>query len=278
MLELANIDKHKVSDVQAYIYMIVMNFVSVIVMLNLFLMVTLQQYDEFTGKTYNPVEVFETFLGEFQLAWNKYANERDDGLRIKLILLPNFFMDFSWKGLNFPEENKIDSIKKYISELNLDPDNDNCVYFHEILFLIVKDKVGSKVDKEDPDNAVIVKEEKKIQKAIKNNIKNYIISHNINPSGKKNPMLRFNPLTSHLYYKISYVYIKNFIKNYQKQIDVSNGEKSYTNDQNTSQRNEFSSGIEHSDSKLKSIYGSKIGNSTSNRDKNDQNNTKVNPP
>jgi hypothetical protein len=49
MMELAYLDDF--SNIQAYIYMIIMNFFSYIIMLNLFLMVTLQQYDEFTNKT-----------------------------------------------------------------------------------------------------------------------------------------------------------------------------------------------------------------------------------
>ena len=73
MMELAFVDLENVSEVYAYIYMIISNFINSIIMLNLFLMVTLQQYDEFTGKTYNPIEKFEGFLTEFNNSWNKFS-------------------------------------------------------------------------------------------------------------------------------------------------------------------------------------------------------------
>ena len=62
MMELAYINPNKFSSTYAFIYMIVGNFVNSVIMLNLFLMVTLQQYDEFTNKNYNPIEKFNIFL------------------------------------------------------------------------------------------------------------------------------------------------------------------------------------------------------------------------
>ena len=46
-------------------------------------MVTLQQYDEFTNKNYNPIEKFESFLSEFNNSWNKFTTPEDKGIRIK---------------------------------------------------------------------------------------------------------------------------------------------------------------------------------------------------
>ena len=64
-------------------------------------MVTLQQYDEFTGKQYNPIEKFESFLTDFYNAWNKYATPEDIGFRMTKGNVANFFNDFNWKKLNF---------------------------------------------------------------------------------------------------------------------------------------------------------------------------------
>ena len=63
MMELAFVDLDLVYEFYAYIYMIISNFINGIIMINLFLMVTLQQYDEFTGKKYNPIEkeVFDKY-------------------------------------------------------------------------------------------------------------------------------------------------------------------------------------------------------------------------
>jgi len=160
MMELANINKNKFKDWQAYVYMIISNFICCVIMLNLFLMVTLQQYDEFTQKTYNPIEKFEGFCEEFRKAWNKYSSPEDKGFRIKKILITNFFMDFTWKKLNFPEANKIEYVKKYVSDLKLRTDPEDYVYFHDVLYKIVVKQMGGNVDKTNPDNQLVVKTEK----------------------------------------------------------------------------------------------------------------------
>ena len=87
MMELAFVDLDVVYEFYAYIFMIISNFFTNIIMINLFLMVTLQQYDEFTGKKYNPIEKFESFLTDFNNAWNKLSTEEDEGFRIKKNLI-----------------------------------------------------------------------------------------------------------------------------------------------------------------------------------------------
>ena len=219
MYDLAFIDETKVGQSTAYAYMICTNFVSKIIMLNLFLMVTLQQYDEFTNKSFNPVEMFESFITEFKEAWNKYSDRKDKGYRIRKMLITNFFMDFNWKKLNFPEENKLEHIKKYVLELKLKSDQESYVYFHEVLFKIIVMQMGSKIDRTMPYNTVIVKLEKKVADLIRRKINKYIQSHEINKTKKKNLLCTFNPLTSHLYFKISYLYFKTFINCYKENLD-----------------------------------------------------------
>ena len=220
MMELAFIDEDLVSQPQAYLYMIFMNFISAVIMLNLFLMVTLQQYDEFTNKSYNPVEMFESFLNDFKSSWNKYSSSKDNGYRIKKILIANFFVEFNWKKLNFPEINRLEHIKKYVSELKLRTDPENYVYFHDVLFKIIVKQMGAKVDRTLPENAIIIKEEKKIAEIIKKKINKYILEHEINKNKLKNPLNTFNPLTSHLYFKISYLYFKTFINYYKENVEL----------------------------------------------------------
>ena len=220
MMELAFIDEDVVSQPQAYLYMIFMNFISAVIMLNLFLMVTLQQYDEFTNKSYNPVEMFESFLNDFKSSWNKYSSSKDNGYRIKKILIANFFVEFNWKKLNFPEINRLEHIKKYVSELKLRTDPENYVYFHDVLFKIIVKQMGAKVDRTLPENAIIIKEEKKIAEIIKKKINKYILEHEINKNKLKNPLNTFNPLTSHLYFKISYLYFKTFINYYKENVEL----------------------------------------------------------
>jgi hypothetical protein len=182
-------------------------------------MVTLQQYDEFTQKTYNPIEKFEGFCEEFRRAWNKYSNPEDKGFRIKKILITNFFMDFTWKKLNFPETNKIEYVKKYVSDLKLRTDPEDYVYFHDVLYKIIYFQMGQKIQRNNPQNAIIFKIERKVYGYVKKMIQNYIKSHNIIKDKNINPFQTFNPLTSHLYFKITYLYLKSFVQFYNENVE-----------------------------------------------------------
>ena len=216
MMELANIDPNKYSSTYAYIYMIIGNFINSVIMLNLFLMVTLQQYDEFTNKNYNPIEKFEIFLNEFNNSWNKFSTSEDKGFRIRKGLIINFFMDYNWKKLNFPEQGKLDYIKKYITDLKLRSDDEDYIYYHDVICKIIIEQLGSQVDRTNPENALIIKTEKKIQERIKHKIESYIGKKHKKEKGKKNITIAYNPLTSHLYFKTSYLYIKTFITYYKE--------------------------------------------------------------
>ena len=216
MMELAFVDLDIASEFYAYVYMIISNFINGIIMINLFLMVTLQQYDEFTGKKYNPIEKFESFLTEFNNAWNKYSTPEDKGFRIKKTLVTNFFNDFNWKKLNFPEYRKLEHIKKYVTELKLRTDDEDNVYYLDVVYKILLRQMGSQIDRNNPDNNLIFKTEKKVGEEVKNIINKYIDSHQKNiGDAKKNKVIIFNPYTSHLYFKISYIYIKTFLNFYK---------------------------------------------------------------
>jgi hypothetical protein len=221
MIELAFVDTEKVSEAYGYIYFIISNFTNSIIMLNLFLMVTLQQYDEFTNKNYNPIEKFESFLIDFNNAWNKFSDDEDEGFRIKKLYVIQFFMDFNWKKLNFPEQGKLEHVKRYITELKLRTDDDDYVYYHDVIYKIINRQMGSLIDRNNRDNNTIFKKEIKVQKEIKNMINSYIKRHSKNKSTKsKHMMITYNPLTSHLYFKISYIYLKTYINYYKENCEL----------------------------------------------------------
>ena len=222
MMELAFVDTDKVSEVYAYVYFIVSNFANSIIMLNLFLMVTLQQYDEFTNKNYNPIEKFESFLIDFNNSWNKFADDEDKGFRIKKTYVTQFFMDFNWKKLNFPEQGKLEHVKKYVTELKLTTDDDDFVYYHDVIYKIIYRQMGSLIDRNNKDNKLIFKKEAKVEKKIKSMINKYITRRKGKNMVKKpkHMLITFNPLTSHLYFKLSYQYLRNFIKNYKENCEL----------------------------------------------------------
>ena len=208
----------------SYAYFILSNFVTSVILLNLLLMVTLQQYDEFTNKAYNPIEKFNSFINEFNKSWNKFSTEENEGFRIKKVLISQFFMESNLVKLIPPEKNKLEFFKKYVSELKLFYDKEDYVYYHDVIFKFLYKKYGTQIDRENPENNLIFKTEKKIMKQIKTNINKYLhkkrgtiftnILQNYN-------LISFNPLTSHLYYKYSYAYLKTFIKFYKERSQLS---------------------------------------------------------
>ncbi len=101
-----------------------MNFVTYVIMLNLFLLVTLEQYDEFVKKDENPIETYNDMLVSFKKAWNKYSTDKDKGFRIKSTHISNLLIDLVESDvIHFSMDDKkkttLDKIKKYEIDLKL---------------------------------------------------------------------------------------------------------------------------------------------------------------
>ena len=72
----------------------------------------------------------------------------------------------------------------------------------------------SQIDRNNKENNLIFKTEKILEKKIKKHINDYIIKKG--DKIKANQILKtFNPLTAHLYYKLSFQYMKAFINFYK---------------------------------------------------------------
>ena len=95
-------------------------------------------------------------------------------------------MDFNWKKLNFPEQGKLDYIKKYITDLKLRSDDEDYIYYHDVICKIIIAQLGSQVDRANPENALIIKTEKKVQERIKRMIESYIGFYHKKEKSKKN--------------------------------------------------------------------------------------------
>ena len=221
MLELAYIDPEEVSSTTSYVFMIFMTFFAIIIMLNLFLMVTLQQYDEFTNKTYNPLELYETYITEFQRAWNKFSLPVDKGFRIQKKLVADFLIELKWKKLDFPKEDKMEHVKNYIFELELYEDEAGYCYFHDVCYKVVLKQMGMKIERNNAENGLIFNLEKKISNKFKMKILKYIKKKKINKrKALRNELIKHNPLPSYIYSKMAYYYIKMFIEHYKDNAEI----------------------------------------------------------
>ena len=203
----------------SFVFFILNNFITSVILLNLLLMVTLHQYDEFTDKKYNPIDKFNSFLQDFNNAWNKFSDEEDEGYRIKKKYAAQFLIEYNYQKFFFPEQNKLEYAKKYLWELHLQYDKDDYVYYHDMIFKILYKIYGTKINRESPENNLIFKSEKQIIKQIRNNINKYNQKKRAscwNNNKEKNVFITFNPLTSYLVYKYSYLYFKIFLNLYKE--------------------------------------------------------------
>ena len=252
------------------IFFIVGNFITAVILLNLLLMITLQQYDEFTDKKYNPIEKFNSFLADFNDGWNKFSTDEDEGFRIKKALVTQFFSEINWRKLNFPEKGRIEYIKKYITDLKLYIDCDDCIYYHDVIYKVIKKQMGSQIERNNKENNLIFKTEKIIEKKIKKLINDYIVKKN--GKNKASQILStFNPLNAHLYYKLSFQYMKTFINFYKENAELLNlGE--YT--QSLNEFNSSNENSENSEESDKSNSNSSNSNSKDNESKSDNNTSK----
>ena len=81
--------------------------------------------------------------------------------------------------------------------------------------------MGSLIDRNNPDNNTIFKKEIKVQKEIRHMINDYINKKSKKTNKKqKNMLITYNPLTSHLYFKTSFLYLKTFLNYYKKNAEL----------------------------------------------------------
>lgn len=93
MKEYQKVDPNVLGDYVSTAYFVAMIFMCAVIMLNLFVLVVLQQYDEFHQKEENPIERFGEMLDSFKKSWNSFTNEDDQGERIKMIKITSFLME-----------------------------------------------------------------------------------------------------------------------------------------------------------------------------------------
>jgi hypothetical protein len=93
MLEYQLVDPNVLAGFVSIAYFIGMIFMCSVIMLNLFVLVVLQQYDEFHQKEENPIERFGEMLESFKKCWNTKTTEDDKGERIKMVHVTEFLME-----------------------------------------------------------------------------------------------------------------------------------------------------------------------------------------
>ena len=109
-----------------------------LVLLNLFILVILQQFDEYYLPKDNVIEKFKKDLRIFKLNWTKFSKE-DSGVKIKDHLLVDFFYSLP-SPLGFKGMRNMTHKKAVVEILKMDlvSDKNGFIYFNELLFKSMK--------------------------------------------------------------------------------------------------------------------------------------------
>lgn len=87
-------------------------------MMNLFLLITIQQYNDFFSKPENPIEIFNNIVEAFRSSWNQFSSEESNGHRVKANILTEVLLNANIDFLNKYNHSR-DRINKYILDLNV---------------------------------------------------------------------------------------------------------------------------------------------------------------
>lgn len=99
------------------ILFIIINFISQFLVVQLFLLVTVQQYEEYNSRTENPVEKFNRISSAFKSSWNMYSG--DKGYKVQINQLAKVFMNINIDILK-EKTSTLEKTKKYIMHLKLE--------------------------------------------------------------------------------------------------------------------------------------------------------------
>lgn len=218
MAELANIDYKAVSSLTSYMFFISLNFFTQVIVLNLFLLNTLQIYDEFHLKEENPIEKFNECFQNYRLVWNSFSSVDNKGAKIKFIYLPSIL-----RGLN-PE---LWSFKKEIIDTN--NLKNSYIKNKNINNLLKQKEKENNKDKKDKENSDSFSEEE-FSNEIRNRAKYFSYKNKITINDVTKIIIEMNPFQDeygYIYFKDVFVRLLklNFIGKIERNILIKNKEK-----------------------------------------------------
>jgi hypothetical protein len=132
----------------SFVYHLLILFVCSWVMLNLFILVIIQQFEKYYLPQDNMITMFKTDQARFMQTWKEFTMDRYHCLKIKENQLTKFFRKLGEKGekessLGFSEEYYEDGeLKKQLLKMAIKSDN-GYIYFNELLYRCMRRKYGN---------------------------------------------------------------------------------------------------------------------------------------
>lgn len=127
----------------SFIYFISFFLICTYIMLNLFILIIIQQFEEYHLRVNNPIQTFRENLETFKKIWSEFSLA-SEGLNISHRNLIEFYMKLP-EPLGFGPGVPKTLIAKEIMNMNLSGDADGNIYFNELLFASMRRVFGAEV-------------------------------------------------------------------------------------------------------------------------------------
>jgi hypothetical protein len=127
------------------IYFSTFTYVSSFIVLNLFIMVMIQEYDEFQNNPYSVPQMFRKESKKFQNAWKNFAMPLN-----KFKMHHRFLMEFVYElgdDLGMPRGTDSKRVTMLLATLDFELDNQGYVLYNELMYAILKRKYASRLIK-----------------------------------------------------------------------------------------------------------------------------------
>lgn len=136
-----------------------------LLLLNLFIMVILQNYEDFESKAHSAINLFNEIIKVFRKAWENYSISHN-GYAIQHTDLVEFLYELG-PNYGFPRYVQKDAIIRKMAALNLNIDPSGYICYNDLLYVVIKRLYKTRIQGNSQNRSMIDKSENKAQKSLK---------------------------------------------------------------------------------------------------------------
>lgn len=127
--------------------------ITTFIMLNMFIMIIVQEYENYESDAENIIKVFQKYSKLFKKKWAKYS-AGSKGLRVYYTTLIDLMYSLGEKNGGAPADMDRHKVIQRLSVLRLNFDDEGYIYYNDFLFAILKWKYGKGLTKGAKDNPI----------------------------------------------------------------------------------------------------------------------------
>jgi hypothetical protein len=127
--------------------------ITTFIMLNMFIMIIVQEYENYESDAENIIKVFQRYSKVFKKKWAKYS-AGSKGLRVYYTALIDLMYSLGERNGGAPADMDRHKVIQRLSVLRLNFDDEGYIYYNDFLFAILKWKYGKGLTKGAKDNPI----------------------------------------------------------------------------------------------------------------------------